>query len=915
YKGKYIVLTNDIDLNPDWDASTLTAPTNQWSQFFTFSGVLDGKGHTISGLYFSGSSYVGFIRNGADCTVKNLKIDNSALISSGDVCGFIATLKGTSTLDGIEVGSTVTVKGASSVGALAGNAFDGTGHTIVNCRSYGKVICLKNNAGGILGDTLNGTQFTLENCFSAANITSDGSYAGGIVGNVSKSTSLRSCAFEGTVTSADFCGGLVGRNAALLTIEDCVSYGNVNSGANASGILGLCNGSIAFSRCVSLSTLTSESGTTAGFLSEYKSSEEYTEAQKDLEDCYMLAETGINYFDSEGSIACSKLNITYSGVTAEVLARLEAANKLPDNAAFGSDGNGYYGWTVYENKIMPLTVKDLLTEHSFTSTYHAATCLEYDHTDYTCTTCGYSYTEQGFLKSDHVSTGDWIYDPLPTADTGGKRHKVCDVCETVYDIEYVPIEGAVYEINQEWGKDSTTLYQIYTAEDLMAFAAKRLTFSNYKDARVILCADIDLNPGWDASSGLRPTNVLTYMFEFDGIFDGQGHTISGLYYEGNPQNNMTYACFINKLVNATIKDLKIENSIISTKSNYAGLFGTAQGNVTIENVFADITVSSAKYAGGILTQINADSTATFNNVVFAGSVSSSSFAGGILGWDNGQTVSMTNCANYGSVNVTADTCGGLIGQVSGNATLTNCFVSGTITQGNSKNAIFTYASEPKALSLADCYYDSSLASLSPVSGTTGSSYTVTYGDNSSEAFVSVASLSELNGHFEGWIISNDGRYSIPESLFCYVNGHDFEGEGVTTPPTCSSRGFTTRTCKHCGNSFISDYVDMTEHTPSEEWIIDSPATESRMGSKHLECAICGEILDQAIIPKLKTEETESGSPEESEQTETSSETTAEETEKKKGCSGVISLPALIAPVLFIAAITAASTAKSKKKRQ
>ncbi len=906
YKGKYIILTNDIDLNPGWDAKTLTAPANVWNVFYNFSGVLDGKGHTIKGIYSTGTTYVGFIRNGTDCTVKNIKIDNSAIIASGNVCGFIATLQGTSTLDGIVLESGSTVKGKSSVGGLVGNAYNGTEHTIINCKFNGNVICSENYAGGLIGDTYQGTQFTLKNCYCGGNIVAQGLYAGGIAGNISKSSTLINCAFGGSVTSSDFAGGLVGRNAALLNIEDCISYGNVNSSANASGILGLCAGKAVLDKCISVSTLSSENNSTAEFLTEYKTSDSYVEADKTLTDCYSLSEYGVHFYDGNGSVIPSKLNIIYSGEPTAEFTKLEAKDQLPENTAFSASDDGYYGWTVYEGTVMPATVKDLLTQHTFTSTYYNATCLDYDHTDYLCTTCGYSYTEWGYEKSEHVCEQGWTYDPAPTETVGGKRYKVCDVCHTVYDVEYVPIEGATYNIISDWGKDSTTLYKISSAAELMSFAAKRATYSNYKDARVILTADIDLNPGWDASSGLRPTNVLTYMFEFDGIFDGQGHTISGLYFEGNPQNNMTYACFINKLSNATVKNLKIANSHFSTQSNYAGLFGTVQGNVTIENVFADITVESAKYAGGILTQVNADSTVILKNVVFAGSVTASQFAGGILGWDNKQTVSMTNCANYGSVNVTADTCGGLIGQVSGNVTLVNCFASGSVTTGSSKNGVITYANNPQSLTLTDCYIDSALSSLSAVAGNSGSAYTIKYGEENAEQIRSVSDLAALNEQFSGWIISNDGKYSVPESLFCYVNGHDLDC--VITPPTCFSLGFTTGTCRHCGNKYIMDYVDMIEHTPSDEWIIDSPATESRMGSKHLECAVCGEVLDQAIIPKLKSENENT---EAVTTTQEVSDTVTETPGKSKGCSSSLFRPAFILPLL---AVTSAAVMYKRQKK-
>ncbi len=67
-KGKYILM-NDIDLSAtapggDWDCGT------GWETIVSFSGVLDGNGHTLSDLYLNGSR---FIRDNKG-TVKNLNI-------------------------------------------------------------------------------------------------------------------------------------------------------------------------------------------------------------------------------------------------------------------------------------------------------------------------------------------------------------------------------------------------------------------------------------------------------------------------------------------------------------------------------------------------------------------------------------------------------------------------------------------------------------------------------------------------------------------------------------------------------------------------------------------------------------------------------------------------------------------------
>lgn len=74
-------------------------------------------------------------------------------------------------------------------------------------------------------------------------------------------------------------------------------------------------------------------------------------------------------------------------------------------------------------------------------------------------------------------------------------------------------------------------------------------------------------------------------------------------------------------------------------------------------------------------------------------------------------------------------------------------------------------------------------------------------------------------------------------------------EKTVTAPTCTELGFTTYTCVDCGESHKSDYIEAAGHKPSD-WIIDAPATIEDAGSKHIECTVCGEVLETAEIPQL-----------------------------------------------------------------
>lgn len=78
-------------------------------------------------------------------------------------------------------------------------------------------------------------------------------------------------------------------------------------------------------------------------------------------------------------------------------------------------------------------------------------------------------------------------------------------------------------------------------------------------------------------------------------------------------------------------------------------------------------------------------------------------------------------------------------------------------------------------------------------------------------------------------------------------GHDYQKE--VTAPTCTEMGYTTYTCSRCGDTYKGDYTDAAGHKPGD-WIIDQEPTTDSEGSKHKECEVCGEKLEEEPIEKI-----------------------------------------------------------------
>ena len=136
-------LTADIVVNEnvlDANGEANTGDFVQWTPIGNYSGTFDGQGHTVSGLYVSGSGgYVGFIGEvSGSAVVRNLGIVDSYFSSSNSRLGsIVGNVVLQSSVILANVYSTSTVKGDNFIGGLVGG--DGFGSvTIINSYFAGK---------------------------------------------------------------------------------------------------------------------------------------------------------------------------------------------------------------------------------------------------------------------------------------------------------------------------------------------------------------------------------------------------------------------------------------------------------------------------------------------------------------------------------------------------------------------------------------------------------------------------------------------------------------------------------------------------------------------------------------------------------------------------------------------------------
>lgn len=263
-------------------------------------------------------------------------------------------------------------------------------------------------------------------------------------------------------------------------------------------------------------------------------------------------------------------------------------------------------------------------------------------------------------------------------------------------------------------------YQIATADDLKAFRDK--VNGGATTACAILTADITL----DKSETWTP--IGSSKNKYNGTFDGQGYTISGL--NVNETGSNEAGLFGDTALSNTspvIKNLTIADSSFVTARGYAGGVAGYGGGV-FENCHteASVTVQGKKCAGGIigsykgtgitaeLSMIQCSNRATVKEVDGFGG-----FAGGLIGQAE-HPLKLENSFNAGVVSSKPSgqtpMVGGLVGSVSYATTLVNVYNVGDVSVSGGANVAGLVGNSVQALTITNAYQH---GTVTAGSGSTG----------------------------------------------------------------------------------------------------------------------------------------------------------------------------------------------------
>lgn len=271
YSGKFFAITNDIYLNDisDYDNWSLSShkPSNTWAGLNSFAGTIDGRNHTIYGMYMEGTENVGFINSTANLAarnavnIKNLNFDKFR-IKGNKYVGCIIGRAYTGTINNSTLNGVIT-RNTSSYLQYAGGCIGffssggNRGLEIHNIKNYSPITGYS-YIGGIVGyasvgnssgydSSGNGSEWILmDNCMNYAPINGTGNYVGGIGGEVSRSMNCGGMTIsrfgnEGEIHGGSYTGGLFGEVYAgytVLQLNESYNNGNVYGTKYVGGMIG-----------------------------------------------------------------------------------------------------------------------------------------------------------------------------------------------------------------------------------------------------------------------------------------------------------------------------------------------------------------------------------------------------------------------------------------------------------------------------------------------------------------------------------------------------------------------------------------------------------------------------------------------------------------------------------------------------
>ena len=256
------------------------------------------------------------------------------------------------------------------------------------------------------------------------------------------------------------------------------------------------------------------------------------------------------------------------------------------------------------------------------------------------------------------------------------------------DFDWVALDSDT-AMSTQTDADGKTYYLIENAAQLAAFrnivngtltAEEALIYTPDTSANGRLVNDIDLNPGYTfaadgsytySGEGEAPSvQSWTPIGGYTGTFDGNGHTVSGMYINNISVINQGLFGVVSR--GGTVQNLGVVNSYVFSYDYVGSVVGYNIGTVqNCYNTGAVVATSTLAYVGGVV----GENDGTVQNCYNTGAVTGTdarAYVGGVVGYNDG---TVQNCYNTGTISSDSANKGGIVGGNNGN--VTNCYYLNT----------------------------------------------------------------------------------------------------------------------------------------------------------------------------------------------------------------------------------------------
>ena len=273
----------------------------------------------------------------------------------------------------------------------------------------------------------------------------------------------------------------------------------------------------------------------------------------------------------------------------------------------------------------------------------------------------------------------------------------------------MPYGGAWAQTQPSEGDGSSEHpFLITTAEELKWYASYVNGESGDNVVHNTACAqlvkDIDLSTVCGEGKGnwtpIAKYDIygLTSSNKFDGVFDGNGHTISNLYIDQNGSKLGLFGCIMptTSSTSASVKNLKMANVQIVGDEYCAAVCGYGIGG-TFENIeVLSGSIASYTKAYGI-----AGCSGNAKNCINRANVTAKrTYAAGVI---NNIRDEVSNCSNYGKITAEIGLAGGIVVKSNGSTQLINCANYGDIViTGNVSDKVGGLVAAPWNLVISNC---------------------------------------------------------------------------------------------------------------------------------------------------------------------------------------------------------------------